>query len=57
MKLIIYLTFYISFASAITNEEYETIRDLIFTIVRQDYNPRNFATLMRAGKSENYKIN
>ena len=52
MKSILYLLpiIYIkSFASALTPDEYESIRDLVFTTVRQEYNPENFATLMRAG--------
>ena len=43
---IIYIT---SCATALTPDHYETIRDLVFTTVRQEYNPDNFATLMRAG--------
>ena len=52
MKSILYLLpiiYITSFASALTPEEYESIRDLVFTTVRQEYNPENFATLMRAG--------
>ena len=52
MKSILYLLpiiYIISFASALTPDEYESIRDLVFTTVRQGYNPENFATLMRAG--------
>ena len=52
MKSILYLLpiiYITSFASTLTPEEYESIRDLVFTTVRQEYNPENFATLMRAG--------
>ena len=52
MKSILYLLpiiYITSFASALTPDEYESIRDLVFTTVRQGYNPENFATLMRAG--------
>ena len=52
MKSILYLLpiiYITSFASALTPDEYESIRDLVFTTVRQEYNPENFATLMRAG--------
>ena len=56
MKSILYLLpiiYITSFAYALTPDEYESIRDLVFTTVRQEYNPENFATLMRAG---NYLI-
>ena len=56
MKSILYLLpiiYITSFASALTPDEYESIRDLVFTTVRQEYNPENFATLMRAGNQFN----
>ena len=56
MKSILYLLpiiYITSFAYALTPDEYESIRDLVFTTVRQEYNPENFATLMRAGNQFN----